>query len=283
MTDMTFGDQTFLSLLKESDFDYEAVYPVVDAIVRPFVFRRLKGREDLCQDLLQEIHVKVWQNLPQFCQRAVDYTPQQRLGWLYAVAASKLNDTFRAIAQEERYWQSTETQLFGETVDDPQERILQEAGQQELEERVDALLRAACAVRSSPENTLAFLYNRVIAPLESGHAKKGDNKKIEAELRGQSLEKIRRRLSGDLAEVLGREIPEDVLQPLDERLRERKDVPFCLSAREIASGSYNVSSALTRRQMLQSTAESLAQEPADYGRNKFFNISLIICGLLRFI
>ena len=62
---MRFGDDDFVAILKTNP-DYETVYPIVDAEIRPFVRRKMQESHAAWEEVIQDIHVAVWQALPQF-------------------------------------------------------------------------------------------------------------------------------------------------------------------------------------------------------------------------
>ena len=239
-----FGSDDFMAQLTDPSPDYDTLYPTVDALIRPFVCRHLNGHPELWDDLLQDIHLTVWQNFPAFAEQAHRYTPRQRRSWLYTIASNKANDTLRALSRPTgQHAQLPET--LQDPSGDPEIRLLQTAGEEELSRRVDDLLHKACSLRSRPENTMAFLYNRVVMPLETEHVKKGDNKTVQMRLNGQPLGEIRKQLEQDLNLALGRELSPHILAPLDKAMQGQEARLFELTPRQIATASYSVTNSLS--------------------------------------
>lgn len=274
MTTVQFGSDAFIELVSREDCDYGAVYPIVDAVIRPFVRQKARDNPEIWDDLLQDIHLTVWQHLPGFLERAEAYTPQQRLGWLYTTASNKITNAFRAMSHPtERCAELDET--LRDPSGSPETQLLLKTHNNELSLHVDGLLHKACSMRSKPESTLAFLYNRVVLPLETEHNRKGDNKAVQMRLNGQPLGKIREQLEYDLSHALGREISPDILAPLDRNLQGREADLFLLSTRQIATASYSVVNALSARQ-----ERDIDEAAHGLTKNSF---SLIIHGLLHYI
>lgn len=281
MKTISFGSDEFLQLLRPDPFDYEPIYPIVDAAIRPFVYKRVKDDDAVLDDLLQEIHIAVWQQLPHFLARAEDYAPAQRRSWLYTIAQNKINDAFHEMTRLRR--ESGElNESLAAPCSDPEELLCRDAREKELEHCVDTLLRTACSTRSRPENKLAFLYNRVIMPLSLEHARKGDNKEVSGQLSGRPLGEIRARVESDLSCSLGRKLPDDLFESLDKSLAGREFDPFDLTTHQIATASYTICSALTADRKCRTERDALELSPESaYGLWKNSD-SLIIHGRFRY-
>ena len=99
---MLFGDESFMVLADHPNTDYDQIYLAVDRVIRPYVLRRISANLHTQEELLQDIHLTVWRNLPAFSEQAQQYTPQQRLRWLYTIASNKLKDRYRSLSENEQ-------------------------------------------------------------------------------------------------------------------------------------------------------------------------------------
>lgn len=236
---MLFGDELFLATVHQPDSGYEQIYQAIDQIIRPYVLRRTGCETQLQEDLIQDIHLTVWQNLPSFTVQAKNYTPRQRLSWLYTIASNKLTDQSRRFGKPEHALLPLPESITAPNAD-PEELLIRLFHIQQARDQIDTLLYDVCSLRSRPDGKFAFLYNRVIMPLERGHPRKGDIKAVYTQLHDRTLWDIRCKLEEDLTRVLDRPVPQAVFRALEQSMAGQEHHRFLLSPRQISTASYHI-------------------------------------------
>jgi DNA-directed RNA polymerase specialized sigma24 family protein len=96
--------------------------------IYPFVRRRLVPRTDMVEDLLQEILISAWQNLPNFRGEA------GLRAWILGIARHKVEDHYRRRIREAEL-QEDDSQAVGPTLRTQMEEKLRAAADEERVEK----------------------------------------------------------------------------------------------------------------------------------------------------
>lgn len=262
MIRMEFGSETFFERLRQGvaqgDPDvYLELDRAVERSVRALVASKIPYAER--EDVMQEIKLTVYRKLVGFLKRSAEYSPAQRNAWLQLVARSRINDYFRknyfrlSPEEEERLRSQFQTQEKQEkwypkfsSLDDqemegltasstPEENLLSKLRNQEDQNRCDRLIAYICGLRLPPERIVAFFYNVILLPLSAGDGrKKGDPTQIADMLAGRPLEELVREMERDLSRLFGRDFPDWVFSPLEDKLAADPRQVFRMNKREIS-------------------------------------------------
>lgn len=249
MIRMEFGYDTFFERLRQGVAQGDPdVYLELDRVVERSVAGMVAHKIPVSdrEDVMQEIKLTVYRNLVKFLKRSADYSPAQRNAWLRLVAKSRINDYYRKNYLFLPPDQDASALPKFQSMDDedvrliaspftPEHGLLNKSHNNENQDLCDRLIAYICGLRLSPERIVAFFYNAILIPLSANDSrKKGDPTWVVRNFSGRPLEELVRELKRDLSQFFGRDIPDWVFSPLEEKLDACPPQAFQMNEREIS-------------------------------------------------
>lgn len=261
---MEFGSQAFFDRLYQgvSDGDvmiYEELDRVISRAAGGLVASKIPSADR--NDVLQEVKLTVCKKITSFLRDSAENTPAQRNAWLVKIVQSKINDYYRKHffrntedptgdtprwSPKEQSLEDYQADQHG-TASSPEEVMLEKMRNKTIQDTCDNLMAHVCSLNLSPERIIAFFYNAVIFPLSAEkRRKKGDPTALLEALMGKELNQLSMQMKSDLSQLFGREVPDWVFAPLDNKIETCPDKRFSMTQREITVVSSRTRSSLNK-------------------------------------
>lgn len=210
----------------------EELMSIVDEDTRA-ILRQYVHPQDL-DDLVQEVQLKVLKNLQGYYRNIHNYGVAQRNSWLRTIATNTRNSFYRR--QFRRQARELEQEL--DIPDYPFER---EERRAEALAALYKVIQILANVKNTPDRCLAFLLNR-LSSIDRG--RNGQPQKVAKDMENLPLGEVFHEVKLQFAEQLNGELPDDLFQPLWEKVKPVADQPFHLNADTIRRSSSKISETL---------------------------------------
>lgn len=213
----------------------EDLLEVVDRDTRGLLRGRVPPQD--VDDLVQDVKLTVLKNLQGYYRNIYNNEVGQRNSWLKTIIFNSRASYYRDRARMQTDELDKALSISDQSFEQEEQRLQDQAT---LYKAVQIL----AIIPTSPDRCLAFLLNRLSS---IGRKRNGRPQEIAQSMEGLPLGKVFQVVEWQFAEQLDGRLPDDMLQPIWEKVEPVADQPFQLSAKIIKDSSSWILKALTTK------------------------------------